>query len=173
MQDSLAVDSHRRAANAIAKSYFKEQILPIPVEAKRGIAVFDCDEHTPGSILAIWVLGRSLRSKKALERAGLKIDQIDIIEANEASAAQACAVAIQLGFDPDKVNPNGSGIALGHPIGATGAILTVKALYELPRVGGKHALVTMCTGGQPGNCRDFPQGVRRFTLISTPGGILR
>jgi acetyl-CoA acetyltransferase len=101
MQDSLAVDSHRRAANAIAKSYFKEQILPIPVEAKRGIAVFDCDEHTPGSILAIWVLGRSLRSKKALERAGLKIDHIDIIEANEAFAAQACAVAIQLGFDPE------------------------------------------------------------------------
>ncbi|MGF7147862.1 acetyl-CoA C-acetyltransferase [Sphingomonas zeicaulis] len=86
----------------------------------------------------------------ALERAGLTLDQIDVIESNEAFAAQACAVAKGLGFDPDKVNPNGSGISLGHPIGATGAILTVKAIYELERVGGRYGLVTMCIGGGQG-----------------------
>lgn len=86
----------------------------------------------------------------ALERAGLSLDQIDVIESNEAFAAQACAVAKGLGFDPDKVNPNGSGISLGHPVGATGAILTVKAIYELERVGGRYGLVTMCIGGGQG-----------------------
>ena len=83
----------------------------------------------------------------ALERAGLSVDQIDVIESNEAFAAQACAVAQTLGFDPDKVNPNGSGISLGHPVGATGAILTVKALYELERIDGRYGLITMCIGG--------------------------
>jgi acetyl-CoA C-acetyltransferase len=86
----------------------------------------------------------------ALERAGVALDQIDVIEANEAFAAQACAVANTLGFDPAKLNPNGSGIALGHPIGATGAILTVKAVYELQRTGGRYALITMCIGGGQG-----------------------
>jgi len=86
----------------------------------------------------------------ALERAGLTLDQIDVIEANEAFAAQACAVAKALGFDPDKVNPNGSGISLGHPVGATGAIITVKALYELRRTGGRYGLITMCIGGGQG-----------------------
>lgn len=86
----------------------------------------------------------------ALERAGLTLDQIDVIEANEAFAAQACAVANELGFDPEKLNPNGSGIALGHPVGATGAILTVKAAYELKRTGGRYALITMCIGGGQG-----------------------
>ncbi len=89
-------------------------------------------------------------TRSALERAGLSLDQIDVIEANEAFAAQACAVARELGFDADKLNPNGSGISLGHPIGATGAILTVKALHELQRVGGRYALVTMCIGGGQG-----------------------
>lgn len=89
-------------------------------------------------------------SRKALSLAGLSIDDIDVIEANEAFAAQACAVAQELGFDPEKVNPNGSGISLGHPIGATGAIITVKALHELQRVGGRYALVTMCIGGGQG-----------------------
>ena len=89
-------------------------------------------------------------SRRALERAGMKVADMDIIEANEAFAAQACAVAKDLGFDPDRVNPNGSGIGLGHPVGATGAILTVKAMYELARTGGKHALVTMCIGGGQG-----------------------
>jgi acetyl-CoA C-acetyltransferase len=75
---------------------------------------------------------------------------IDVIESNEAFAAQACAVAKDLGFDPDKTNPNGSGISLGHPVGATGTILTVKALYELQRIGGRYALITMCIGGGQG-----------------------
>ena len=89
-------------------------------------------------------------SRAALKRAGLSLDQMDVIESNEAFAAQACAVAKDLGFDPDKVNPNGSGISLGHPVGATGSILTVKALYELARTGGRYALVTMCIGGGQG-----------------------
>jgi len=86
----------------------------------------------------------------ALEKAGLKIEQMDVIEANEAFAAQACAVTKELGMDPAKVNPNGSGISLGHPIGATGAIITVKALHELNRIQGRYALVTMCIGGGQG-----------------------
>jgi acetyl-CoA C-acetyltransferase len=89
-------------------------------------------------------------TQKALERAGLSIKDLDVIEANEAFAAQACAVTRDLGLDPAKVNPNGSGISLGHPIGATGALITVKALYELQRIGGRYALVTMCIGGGQG-----------------------
>ena len=88
--------------------------------------------------------------KKALERAGLKIGDIDVIESNEAFAAQACAVAKDLNFDMKKVNPNGGAIALGHPIGATGCILTIKAIYELHRTGGRYGLVTMCIGGGQG-----------------------
>lgn len=86
----------------------------------------------------------------ALERAGLTLDQIDVVESNEAFAAQACAVAQLLGFDPERTNPNGSGISLGHPVGATGTILIVKAMYELERIGGRFALVTMCIGGGQG-----------------------
>ncbi|QEI06191.1 acetyl-CoA C-acyltransferase family protein [Pigmentiphaga aceris] len=89
-------------------------------------------------------------TRKVLERTGIRLDQIDVIEANEAFAAQACAVTRQLGLDTAKVNPNGSGISLGHPVGATGAIVTVKALYELERIGGRYALVTMCIGGGQG-----------------------
>ncbi len=88
--------------------------------------------------------------KLALERAGLRMADIDVIESNEAFAAQACAVAKDLGFDPAKVNPNGGAIALGHPIGATGAILTVKAINELQRTGKRYAVVTMCIGGGQG-----------------------
>ncbi len=88
--------------------------------------------------------------KLVLQRAGLKLADIDVIEANEAFAAQALAVAKGLDLDPAKTNPNGSGISLGHPIGATGALITVKALHELQRVGGKYALVTMCIGGGQG-----------------------
>ena len=86
----------------------------------------------------------------ALKKAGLAVKDLDVIEANEAFAAQACAVSRDLGLDPAKVNPNGSGISLGHPIGATGALITVKALYELERIGGRYALVTMCIGGGQG-----------------------
>ena len=89
-------------------------------------------------------------SQLALKRAGLTVNDMDVIEANEAFAAQACAVSRDLGLDPAKVNPNGSGISLGHPIGATGALITVKALYELERIGGRYALVTMCIGGGQG-----------------------
>lgn len=89
-------------------------------------------------------------TRAALQRAGLTLADIDVIESNEAFAAQACAVAKDLGFDPAKTNPNGSGISLGHPVGATGAMLTVKALYELARTGGRYALVTMCIGGGQG-----------------------
>ena len=86
----------------------------------------------------------------ALQRAGLSLADIDVIEANEAFAAQALAVAKELGFDSAKLNPNGSGVALGHPVGATGAILTVKTAYELKRTGGCYGLITMCIGGGQG-----------------------
>jgi len=86
----------------------------------------------------------------ALKRAGLSLADMDVIEANEAFAAQALSVAKVLGFDREKLNPNGSGIALGHPVGATGAILTIKASYELERIGGRYALITMCIGGGQG-----------------------
>jgi acetyl-CoA C-acetyltransferase len=211
-QDQLAVESHRRAANATKAGYFKSQIVPVEVKGKKGPTVFDTDEHfregttmadmaklkpvfvkengtvTAGNASgindgagAVVLMERSVAekrglkplarlvsyghagvdpkymgigpvpaSKKALERAGLSVSQLDVIEANEAFAAQACAVAKDLGFPADKVNPNGSGISLGHPIGATGAIITVKALYELQRTGGRYALVTMCIGGGQG-----------------------
>jgi acetyl-CoA C-acetyltransferase len=95
-------------------------------------------------------IGPVIAVQMAMERAGLKVRDMDVIEANEAFAAQACAVSRALDFDPDKVNPNGSGISLGHPVGATGAIITIKALYELERIGGRYALVTMCIGGGQG-----------------------
>jgi len=89
-------------------------------------------------------------TRKVLERTGLRVQDLDVIEANEAFAAQACAVAQELQFDLAKVNPNGSGISLGHPVGATGAIITVKALAELQRRSLRYALVTMCIGGGQG-----------------------
>jgi acetyl-CoA C-acetyltransferase len=88
--------------------------------------------------------------QKLLDRTGLEAGDFDVIESNEAFAAQALAVNKGLGIDPEKVNPNGGAIALGHPVGATGAIITVKALYELERIGGKRALITMCIGGGQG-----------------------
>jgi acetyl-CoA C-acetyltransferase len=88
--------------------------------------------------------------KLLMQKTGLKPDDFDVIESNEAFAAQALAVTNALGLDPARVNPNGGAIALGHPVGATGAILTVKALYELDRTGGKTALITMCIGGGQG-----------------------
>ena len=210
-QDALAVESHKRAANAIANGYFKEQILPIEIKSKEGPVMFDTDEHVRGDATvegmaklrtvfqkdgtvtaghasglndgagAVLLMERSAAekagkkpmarlvayantgveptimgigpvsaTKKALAKAGLKIEDMDVIEANEAFAAQACAVTKELGMDPAKVNPNGSGISIGHPIGATGAIITVKALYELQRIQARYALVTMCIGGGQG-----------------------
>ncbi|MFZ5557812.1 MAG: acetyl-CoA C-acyltransferase family protein [Pseudomonadota bacterium] len=210
-QDAFSVESHKRAANAIDKGYFKEQIVPYTIKTRKGDVVVDTDEHvrrdinpeglaklkavfqkdgtvTAGNASGIndgaaavvladakyaekkglkpmarlvsyghagvdpkyMGIGPVPAVKKALERAGLKISDIDVIESNEAFAAQACAVAKDLDLDPAKTNPNGGAVALGHPIGATGAILTVKCLYELHRTGGKYGLVTMCIGGGQG-----------------------
>jgi acetyl-CoA C-acetyltransferase len=89
-------------------------------------------------------------TQKALEKSGISLADIGVIESNEAFAAQACAVAKALGFDPAKVNPNGSGISLGHPVGATGAINTVKIVHEMQRIQARYGLVTMCIGGGQG-----------------------
>jgi acetyl-CoA C-acetyltransferase len=210
-QDALAVESHRRAGRAIAEGRFKEQILPVEVKTRKGVTLFDTDEHVradltlpdvaklkpaflkDGTVTAgnasgindgaaalvlasraavenrrlkpmarivswghvgvapeVMGIGPVKAVRIALERAGLTMADIDVIEANEAFAAQACAVAMELGFDPAKVNPNGSGVGLGHPVGATGAIITVKTLYELKRIGGRYGLITMCIGGGQG-----------------------
>jgi acetyl-CoA C-acetyltransferase len=211
-QDSLALESHRRAVQAWDEGRFKNQIVPVVIKSRKGETVFDTDEHprrdisaeglaklravfikengtvtagnasgiNDGAAAVMLMSGEALKSSGAkplarlvayahagvnpeimgigpvpasqavLKRAGLTLDQMDVIEANEAFAAQACAVTKTLGLDPAKVNPNGSGISLGHPIGATGAIVTVKAIHELHRIGGKYALVTMCIGGGQG-----------------------
>jgi acetyl-CoA C-acetyltransferase len=210
-QDALAVESHRRAVQAVTKGYFKEQIVPIEVKTKAGPAAFETDEHiradatveamaklkpvfnkngtvTAGNAAgindaaaAVVLMERGAAERRGLrplgrlvayahagvepkymgigpvpavravlERAKLGIGDLDVIEVNEAFAAQALAVARDLGLPEDRTNPNGSGISLGHPIGATGCILSVKALYELQRVGGRYALVTMCIGGGQG-----------------------
>ncbi len=211
MMDELAVESHRRAAAAIAEGRFRSQIVPVVITSKKGDVSFDTDEHVkPGTTMetlakmraafkkdgavtagnasgindgagavvlasadavksgnlkpiarlvsyahagvepTLMGIGPVPATKLALARAGLKVSDLDVIESNEAFAAQACAVVKELALDPAKVNPNGSGISLGHPIGATGAIITTKALYELQRVGGRYALVTMCIGGGQG-----------------------
>jgi acetyl-CoA C-acetyltransferase len=211
-QDALAVESHRRASNAIKEGRFKSQIVPITIKTRKGDVVFDTDEHVKpdttmetlakmkavfkkegGSVTAgnasgindgaaFFVLADAETAKKAgqkpiarlvsyaiagvpnhimgegpipatkiaLERAGLKLDQIDVIESNEAFAAQALAVTKGLGLDPAKTNVNGGAIALGHPIGCSGAAIATKAIHELHRVQGKYALVTMCIGGGQG-----------------------
>jgi acetyl-CoA C-acetyltransferase len=211
-QDALAVESHRRAAAAIAAGRFKDQIVPVLLKTRKGEVAFDTDEHVKpdttaetlakmkpafkkegGTVTAgnasgindgaaavvlasadavrsgnlkplarlvgyahagveptIMGIGPVPATRKVLERTGLSVKDLDVIESNEAFAAQACAVVKELGLDPAKVNPNGSGISLGHPVGATGAIITTKALYELQRTGGRYALVTMCIGGGQG-----------------------
>ncbi|HEY0275970.1 MAG TPA: beta-ketothiolase BktB [Paenirhodobacter sp.] len=209
-QDALALESQRRAAAAIARGAFAEEIIPVEVGSRRGSVLFDTDEHPRASTAqalaglrpafqkdgtvtagnasgvndgaAALVLARAEAAEAAglpararitgyavagvrpevmgygpipavqrlCEKTGLRIGDFDVIESNEAFAAQALAVGRTLGFDPARVNPNGGAIALGHPIGATGAILTVKALYHLERTGGRHALITMCIGGGQG-----------------------
>ena len=210
-QDALAVEGHQRAARAIAEGRFKEQIVPVEVKTRKGVTIFDTDEHPRADTSAETLAAMRPAFKKdgtvtagnasgindgaaavvlataseverrglkpiakilawghagvepeymgegpikavpvALKRAGLTLDQMDVIEANEAFAAQALSVANALQFDGEKLNPNGSGIALGHPVGATGAILTIKAVYELKRIGGRYALITMCIGGGQG-----------------------
>jgi acetyl-CoA C-acetyltransferase len=210
-QDALAVESHRRAAQAAASGYFKKQILPVEVKSRKGTTVVDHDEHirtdadlesmaklrpvfkkdgtvTAGNsssmndaASAVVLMDRAVAEgrglspiarlvgysyagvepkymgigpvpavKSLLEQTGLTVDDLDVIELNEAFAAQAIAVVRDLGLSEDKTNPNGSGISIGHPISATGCILTVKALYELERTSGRYALVTMCIGGGQG-----------------------
>jgi acetyl-CoA C-acetyltransferase len=210
-QDRLAVESHRRAAEAIQQGYFKEQILPLELKSRKGTTVFDTDEHVradatlegmaklkpvfqaDGSVTAgnaagvndaaaavvlaerrvaeergLAPLGRLVAYgfagveprymgigpvpavRAVLDKQGIKVEDIDVFEVNEAFAAQALAVMRDLELPPERTNPNGSGVSLGHPIGATGCILTVKALYELARTGGHRALVTMCIGGGQG-----------------------
>ena len=211
-QDAFAVESHKRAAAAIAAGNFKSQILPIELKSRKGPVQFDTDEHVRsdataegmGKLKAVFVkengtvtpgnasgindaaaavvlmersaavkrglkplarlvayghagvdpkimgLGPVSAVKRALAKANLKLADIDVIESNEAFAAQALGVNKELGLDPNKVNPNGGAIALGHPIGATGCLLTVKAMYELQRTGGRYALITMCIGGGQG-----------------------
>jgi acetyl-CoA C-acetyltransferase len=211
-QDAFAVESHKRAAAAIAAGHFKSQILPIELKSKKGPVVFDTDEHVRaessmesmaklkavfikenGTVTAgnasgindaaaavvlmeksaaaakglkpmarlvayghagidpkIMGLGPVSAVQRALAKAGLKAGDMDVIESNEAFAAQALGVSKELGLDAKKVNPNGGAVALGHPIGATGAILTVKAMYELHRTGGRYGLITMCIGGGQG-----------------------
>ncbi|HEY3180461.1 MAG TPA: acetyl-CoA C-acyltransferase family protein [Casimicrobiaceae bacterium] len=95
-------------------------------------------------------LGPVSAVKRALAKANLQLGDLDVIESNEAFAAQALGVNKELGLDPKKVNPNGGAIALGHPIGATGCLLTIKAMYELQRIDGRYALITMCIGGGQG-----------------------
>jgi acetyl-CoA C-acetyltransferase len=210
-QDQFSVESHKRAANAIRNGYFKDQILPIEIKDRKGVKLFDTDEHVrtdvsmenlaklrpafqkDGSVTAgnasgindgaaavvlmdaktaekrgakplarlvayghagveptLMGLGPIPAVRNALKSAGRKMSDIDVIESNEAFAAQACAVAKELNFDSKKTNPNGGAVALGHPVGATGCILSIKALYELQRIKGKYALVTMCIGGGQG-----------------------
>jgi len=210
-QDTLAVESHKRAECASLEGYFKEQILPIEVKTRKGIQIFERDEHVrPGATLADMkklrpafkkdgtvtaanasglndaaaalvmmekstaeakglkpmarLVGYSFAGvepkymgigpvpavKSLLEKNNLSVADIDVWEVNEAFAAQAIAVCRDLDLPMEKVNPNGSGISLGHPIGATGSIITVKALYELQRTRGRYALVTMCIGGGQG-----------------------
>jgi acetyl-CoA C-acetyltransferase len=210
-QDRFALESHRRAANALDKGYFTSQITPVEVKTKKGPVAFTVDEHVrkdakpedmqklrpafkkDGTVTAgnasgindaaaavvmmeagaaqkrglkplarlvayahagvdpqVMGLGPIPAGKRVFEKAGLKPSDMDVVESNEAFAVQAMAVTRDLGLDPTKVNPNGGAVALGHPIGATGCILTVKALYELARTGKRYALVTMCIGGGQG-----------------------
>ena len=210
-QDELAVESHRRALEAIEKGKFKSQIVPVELKSRSGSTFFTTDESprsdatienlarikpafdkagtiTAGNsssindgAAAVVLMERHAAEERGLKpmarlvdyavagvepgmmgigpvpavrklykRTGLNNDNIDVFEANEAFAAQVLAVRRDLDLPPEKTNPNGSGISLGHPLGATGAIVTVKALHELQRVGGKYALVTMCIGGGQG-----------------------
>ncbi|HLO77519.1 MAG TPA: beta-ketothiolase BktB [Magnetospirillum sp.] len=210
-QDALAVESHRRAAAAIAEGRFDQQIVPVSVKTRKDVIQVVRDEHVRGDVTLdglaklrpafakdgsvtagnasglndggaalvlmqaeaaareglkplarivsyahsgvapeVMGLGPIQAVKTALERANLSLADMDVIESNEAFAAQALAVSAALDLPADRTNPNGGAIALGHPIGATGAIITVKAAYELQRVNGNYALVTMCIGGGQG-----------------------
>jgi acetyl-CoA C-acetyltransferase len=210
-QDAFALESHKRATNALEKGYFNDQIVPIELKTRKGVEQYSNDEHVrkglkiedlqklkavfkkDGTVTAgnasglndaaaalvmcsseyskkqnlkplarlvayahagvepqVMGLGPIPAVKRVFEKSGLKPADMDVVESNEAFAAQAMAVTKDLGLDPAKVNPNGGAVALGHPIGATGAILAVKAIYELHRTKKRYALVTMCIGGGQG-----------------------
>ncbi|RDD69332.1 beta-ketothiolase BktB [Paracoccus versutus] len=209
-QDAFALESQQRAARAIAAGHFRDQIVPVELQSRRGVELFDRDEHPKetslaaleqlkpvfrqdGSVTAgnasgindgaaalvlaradaaerlgltpiarildhaiagvrpeVMGIGPVPAVRQLLERTGLKAADFDVIESNEAFAAQAVAVTRALDLDPARVNPNGGAIALGHPVGATGSILLVKAINELKRIGGRRGLVTMCIGGGQG-----------------------
>ena len=155
--DAFALESQARAKAAIEAGHFNEQIVPVEVKKGRDMVAFATDEHprmTSAEALVglrpAFRIGPVPAVQSLMERTGLTAEDFDVIESNEAFAAQACAVNKGLGLDPAKVNPNGGAIALGHPVGATGAIITVKCLYELERIGGRYGLVTMCIGGGQG-----------------------
>jgi len=215
-QDALAVESHRRASNAIMHGYFQEQTLPITLKSRKGTTVFDTDEHVrpnataeemaklrpafkhDGTVTAgnasgindaaaavVLMEGKTAEQRgyrpiarlidyafagvdpkymgigpvpairTLLQKTGMTIGDFAVFEVNEAFAAQALAVVRELELPTDRTNPNGSGISLGHPIGATGAIITVKAIYELQRTGGRYAIVSMCIGGGQGIAAAF------------------
>ncbi len=211
-QDEFAAESQRRAAHAIAEGYFKEQIAPYELKSRKGVQLFDTDEHVrgetttdalsglrpafkpdggtvtagnasginDGAAMVVLINGQKMAelgatplarivsygrcgvqpdimgigpvgaSSTALERAGLTVADMDVIESNEAFAAQALSVSRELGLPADRTNPNGGAIALGHPIGASGAIIFIKAIYELQRTDGRYGLVTLCIGGGQG-----------------------
>ncbi len=210
-QDAFALQSHQRAAHAIAQGYFKDQIVPVTMTVRRKEINFDTDEHVRiGATLADMEKLRPVFKKDgtvtagnasglndgaasvilmtedeakargltplarvvsyghagvdprymgmgpvpamqdALQKAGLSAGDLDVVESNEAFAAQACAVSQQLGLDPAKVNPNGGAVALGHPVGASGAIIATKLLYELRRSKARYGAATMCIGGGQG-----------------------
>ncbi len=209
MQDEFAFTSQKRASKALKDGTFKDQILPIEIKTRKGIDIFENDEHlkpnttleslsglktafkkdgvvTAGNASGIndgasaLILANEEKAKKgnplarivsygfggvdpdemgmgpvpaskmALSKAGLEVSDLDLVESNEAFAAQACAVNKQLGLDPEKVNVNGGAIALGHPVGATGAIIMTKLIYELRKRNGRYGLATMCIGGGQG-----------------------
>ena len=209
--DQFSAQSQARAAHASEAGYFKSQITPLELTARRKTVTFDNDEFIraettteslaslraaftkDGSVTAgnssgindgtaslvlansaalethkanplariiaygfggvpprIMGMGPVPASEMALERAGLSVDDLDLVESNEAFAAQACAVSRQLNLDTARVNPNGGAIALGHPVGATGAIIMTKLIHELHRINGRYGMATMCIGGGQG-----------------------
>jgi acetyl-CoA C-acetyltransferase len=211
-QDAFAAESQRRAVAAIAAGHFKSQIVPVEIKGRKGVMLFDTDEHPKaettvetlaklkpafkkegGSVTAgnasglndgaaacvLMEAGAAARAgltplarlvsyavagvepsimgtgpipavKLALKRAGLALADMDVIESNEAFAAQSLGVCKGLDLDPSRTNPNGGAIALGHPLGASGAIITIKCLYELIRTNKRYGLITMCIGGGQG-----------------------
>src|SRR6266702_1114485 len=187
-QDAFALESHKRAAKAIDAGHFRSQIIPVEVKAKKGPAQFDTDEHVrkdatladlqklktvfkkDGTVTAGNASGinDAAAAVVLMEKSGLKPADMDVIESNEAFAVQAMAVTRDLGLDPAKVNPNGGAVALGHPIGATGCLLAVKAIYELHRTHKRYALVTMCIGGGQGIAAIFERMLCGLRTIDKP-----